>query len=98
MNISVAKPRRLRSDLRRDLRVFADHIELRVPRSSEIAESFPMASVVGAFISATAAHRIMLVLRNKGRLVEMALVANSAAAAKKAVIAVRKQLLAAVSS
>ena len=67
-------------------------------KPSEIAESFPMASVVGAFISATAAHRIMLVLRNKGRLVEMALVANSAAAAKKAVIAVRKQLLAAVSS
>ena len=90
LTIRVVKPRRLRGNLRRDLLVFADRIELRVPDTAEVAESFPMANVIGVGVATTAAHRIILAL-NKDRL---ELVANDGAAARRAVVAVQKQLLA----
>jgi len=89
--ISVVKPRRLRGNLQRTLFVFADRIELRVPDTAEVAESFPMSTVFGIGTATTAAHRIVLGL-NKDR---MELVATNGAEAKKVVVAVRERLLAA---
>ena len=93
LSITVAKPRRMRADLQRDFRIYADRIELRVPGSSKVAESFPASSVFGAFVSASSAQRIVLALRSKDSVAEMVLVAGSGAAAKKA-----RQLLTALAS